>query len=338
MANIRQIAKEANVSPSTVSRVLNNDPTLSVTPKTRRRVERAAEALNYVKVDRKNNLIGIVTAVSSEQEIDSAYYRDIKRAIVEELENLKLKFDKTILLSADRDSLEIDEIRSWSGVMIIGSLTPDAITGIKKLNSNIVIVDDRYFDNDIDVVHSNLTSATVEVLELLAKNGAKAITFVGGQRILTDLEGNRTLSEREARLMAYQRWMRHNQLQKLEQAYLTGWSIEAGLEAAKEILKKPKRPDAILAANDSLAIGVLRGLHQGGIHAPGDIQIASFDDSEMAKFFVPSLTTVHIPAEQLGRVSAHVLNDRLNGWREVASDTALATKLIVRESTKKHHE
>jgi len=106
MASIRDIARQAEVSPGTVSRVLNNDPTLSVAKETRTRIHQIAQALQYEKVTRKNKRIQIITYASREKEMSDPYYREIRLAIEAEVKRLNLSLKHTIRIDGQQDHID----------------------------------------------------------------------------------------------------------------------------------------------------------------------------------------------------------------------------------------
>ena len=100
----------------------------------------------------------------------------------------------------------------------------------------------------------------------------------------------------------------------------------------EELLGLAGRPTAVLCANDEMAFGAVQSLHRHGLSVPEDVSIVGFDDLNMAAFYNPPLTSVHIPRHEIGRRAAEALIQLLTG-RAVAREVILPTRLIIREST-----
>lgn len=107
-------------------------------------------------------------------------------------------------------------------------------------------------------------------------------------------------------------------------------AVDAQLDV---ILSRPRPPTAIVAANDTLAIRLVRVLHRRGLHVPRDISVVGFDDIETAAMIIPSLTTVHIPLRDLAEVSLRGLVDQIENNNREPVHTLLPTRLVVRESS-----
>src|SRR5699024_5009353 len=106
MASIRDIAKEARVSPGTVSRVLNNDPTLTDAEETTKRIYDKAQNYQYKKAERKNKSIQIITYASRAKEMSDPYYREIRLAIEAEVKRLNLSLKRTLRIDGEHDAID----------------------------------------------------------------------------------------------------------------------------------------------------------------------------------------------------------------------------------------
>lgn len=338
MASIREIASKAKVSPATVSRVLNNDPTISVTKETRKRVFDTAEKLKYIPVGqraiKKNASIGIITTVSKTQEIDDPYFRLIRRGIETEAARQKLAVNRVMGLT--------DPTKNWDGleklgtIIVIGSIMPATLKIIYERNSNLIVIDDPSADIKYDAVYSDLKNDTFKVLDHLEKNGHKDIAFIGGKKFFMDELGQPIESREDNRFEAYQEWMIRHKYERYLYAATGGWGPLEGLDLTRKMLhERIKKPSAILVASDPMAVGVLRALQQENIRIPEDIALVSFDDIEISSFLTPSLSTVKIEMEELGRTAARLANDRIRGDRTVPIRVVIPGSLIIRESSEK---
>jgi DNA-binding LacI/PurR family transcriptional regulator len=113
------------------------------------------------------------------------------------------------------------------------------------------------------------------------------------------------------------------------------FDAHSGHRAIAEILARTT-PDAIFVASDVVAIGVIAGLREAGLSVPGDVSVVGFDAIPLAAYLDPPLTTISLPAHDLGRAAGRALLDRIAG-RPVAGRTLLPTELIVRASTSPRH-
>ena len=115
---------------------------------------------------------------------------------------------------------------------------------------------------------------------------------------------------------------------------LTGENTEeSGHTLTNSLLQSGAEVDAIVTANDNMAVGACRALHEAGLAIPGDVAVASFNDISVAQFLNPPLTTVRLPSEEIGEAAVDLLVERAAG-REIGKRVILASQLVWRESTK----
>lgn len=333
MANIRQVARLAGVSAGTVSRVLNKDSSLRVTNHTRTRILAAVKTLNYQPKKRNENLVvGILTTMDLDQVSEYTYYQQIKQGILEELKRSHITLSSICYLSENIPAIFWNELSYLDGIIVIGGLSDSAVTKLKKINANIVIIENRYQNNMVKLVNANLAAGVTEALDQLEKFAQTEIAYAGGPRYVTDLQGKKTIANDEVRLKCYSDWMKlHDQK---ECTILTpGWSIEDGIQAGKQMALLPKLPKGILAGNDQLAIGIMQQLHTEGFHAPQDFHIIGFDNIQMAQYYIPRLSSVSVPEKDLGTTAVNLVKEQIMGRGTQAATTLLEVQLILREST-----
>ncbi|OIJ12065.1 hypothetical protein BKP37_14380 [Anaerobacillus alkalilacustris] len=342
MATIKDIAKEANVSISTVSRVLNSDETLTVMEKTRDRILSVANKLNYSSKRRphtpnndinENVNIGVVMWCSQEEEYEDSYFLSIRQGIEKQCMELELEIVKTIRVrggSSNEYSLE-----ELEGLIVVGDVDIVELEKIYKHNQNVVFVNSNPNSENYDSIICDLEECSSKVMEYLFKLGHKKIGFIGGieykQRFKDDFELTKVVSNEEIRRKTYETMMKKEGVFNSKDLYVGDWSTLNGYQFMKKAIVKGDMPTAFFVASDPMAIGAIRALHEANIHVPKDVAIVSIDDIEMAEFVSPPLTTFKIYSEQMGRTAVNLLLERIKG-REVPLKVEVPTKLIIRES------
>lgn len=338
MVNIRDIAKKANVSPGTVSRVLNNDPTLSISEQTRERIHKTCQALNYVprkyRGRNKGPCIGIVSAVSRKIESDDSYYRQIREKTTQALKAQEYCVDFMIFLPYLEDNWE--RIKQVDCVIVIGFIKHSIHEKIYQLNPNLIIVDDYNCSDTYSSVSMNLYQETRVILDYVATLGHQNIAFISGKNARLGIKNewvSDVLGERER---AYDDWMSEHHLTDFQQLFLgEGWYAQSGYEETDKLLRTGKSlPSLIVVASDVLALGVVRKLTEEGIAVPNDLSICSFDDLEIATFLTPSLTTLRIDIDQMVYWVVHLCKEIITEKEFLPVRIVLSGKLILRESLK----
>ena len=333
MVTLKEIAKAVGVSPATVSRVLNFDQTLSVTAKTRQAIIETAEAMKYETPRARNRAyqqglskVALVHYLRPDQELVDPYYVGLRLGIETRCQALKIETIKVY----HTDSLpEASLLRSASGIIAIGRHDDNEIAWLRKHNRNLVFADFSPPTDEIDSVESDLMLATRKLLQSLWQAGHRRIAFAGWVDVYDGVPAK--LPERRCR--AYIEWAKEKGIFD-ERLCLTGSKTEeGGYKLTRELLSGTDRPDALVTANDNMAVGAYRAAHEMGLRIPDDIAIASFNDISVAQFMNPPLTTVHLAAEEIGENAVELLLERMSG-RELPKRVTLATSLRWRGSTR----
>jgi len=322
MVTLKEIAAAVGVSSATVSRVLNYDPTLSISTRKRQAIVEAAEKLNYSTPRNRNrpNVAGLtklalVHFLRPEQELIDPYYVALRLGIESRCAALKIETVKVYHTDAKPDAAML---QSATGVIAIGRQEEDEIEWLRSHARHLVFADFAPHDDQFDSVQADLRLAMEKLLISLANLGYRRIAYIGW--------GDR-------RAQAYVQWMTK-----------AGWfddrlsrsgdnTEEGGYRLAREILAEKRPPEAIITFNDSMAIGAYRAIRERGLSIPDDIAVASFNDIPVAQFLNPPLTTVHLPAEEIGEAAVELLLERVGG-RELAKQITLASRLVWRSSTR----
>jgi LacI family transcriptional regulator len=349
MVTIKEIAKAVGVSPATVSRVLNYDPTLSISPAKRQAVIETAEALNYETPRARNKANGhahvsaslltklvIVHFLEPSDEIADPYYVGVRLGIENRCRDLKPEIVKIFHSDAMPDEVLLG---SASGVIVIGKHSDNEISWLRQHAQHVVFADFDPKVESLDSVFSDMGAATFKVLDSLKASGYTRIGFIGSHENLNG--GVQKFAER--RCAAYIEWQTRNGT--FDPALLaladcsSGQSLrlDTGYRLARDLLALAPRPDVVVTSNDNMAIGTYRAIQEFGLSIPDDIAVISFNDIPVAQFLTPPLTTVKIHGEHIGETAVDLLLERLSG-RDYAKQIRIETKLVYRASCRKPME
>lgn len=329
MASIREIAKEAGVSPGTVSRVLNEDPSLSVATKTRQRIIEIANARNYTKQKRLTRQIQIVTHASKEKEMIDPYYRELRLAIEKEVKHLNLTLKKTIRTNELTSIEQLQQVEKAGSVIVIGPFKKSVIAQLYTYNERLILINQIDAPSHIDAVSSDLYQSMQALLEELQERRVEKVAYVGGETKVRDISHTHDRIA-DARQRAYVDWCAQSNIQM--DYYPSNWERQSGLEIGQRIAERGSLPQVIITGNDVLAVGVLQGLQQAHIRVPQDVQLVSFNDSEITQYTAPMISSIRIPIEEFGRQAVRLAQDQMKGQRQVAIHMQLNTHLNYRES------
>lgn len=334
MVGIRDVARRAGVSPGAVSRVLNNDPTLSVAESTKERIYQAIKELNYdidkrKYVKRRLPSIGVITTTSRQKELDDPYFNALRIGLEQEARRLHLGMNRVYNLEDNPKTWQ--DFDKLGAIIIVGTVSETAVRRLSEQNKNIIVVDNPEINQEVDMVYADFERMTKRVLQLFYEKGHRRIGYIGGFNIDIDEKGEKIYSDNEKRYRAYQEFMTANGLKK--QAKLGLWEPLEGKRMMDEWLESEEElPTALLVGSDPLSVGVYRSLQSATISVGTEIEIASFDDIEIAEFLTPSLTTVHISAQEIAKAAVRLAKDRIDGERQEPVIMTFPSKLVVRES------
>ncbi len=337
MATIKDIAEQANVSTATVSRILNNDPSLSVSGNTRKKVLEVVSELNYQPVKRnkaksvkakESSNIGLVLA--NDEAIDP-YFMSIRKGIESICNEYSLSIASVFNIGKSHFSSAI--MADLEGLIVLGDVNIKELQQVYNKNNNIVFVDFLPEKENCDVVIADFETATCEIMNYLFSQGHSRIAYIGGKGLIRSIHNGRMIEKEDIRKSTYERIMKEKGLYQSEHILLGEFGPMSGYTLMKKLMEQESLPTALVVASDPMAIGVIRALHEAGIKVPEDISVISFDDIEASAFLNPTLSTVKIPTEEMGKTSVKLLYDRLKSGREVPLKVTLPTELVLRDST-----
>lgn len=333
MATIKDIAKKAGVSPSTVSRVLNFDASLSVAEETRKRVFEAAEELDYKTLKQRSRnsdkrlKIGIIHWYSQHEELEDPYYYMIRKGVEEECGNRGIE---TTTIFRNDDSSIINELKELDGVIAIGKFSQEDINEFSTYSPNLVFADFSPNDKKYDSVIIDFKQSMLEVLEYLISIGHSRIGFIGGREYV----GKKRNAIEDGREITYKKFMEDKGLYSEKDVYIGRFIAEDGYSLMKEAANKGNLPSAFFIASDSMAIGAIKALYELNISIPDEISLVGFNDIPTSKYLVPPLTTVKVYTQFMGETALALLLERINDNRRISKKVIIPTELIIRKSCK----
>lgn len=330
MATLKDVAKQADVSLATASRVLNHDESLNVREETRRRVFEAAEELNYkvkLKPQADNEVIGIVQWISSHDEEEDPYYYQLRKSV----ESYFLKEKVYVRRYYQENMHDLFEEKNLAGLICIGKFALEQAEAFYEHCSNLVFVDSNPNECKYSSVVHDLEDATEQAMQYLLNKGHKKIAYIGGREFLGDHQ-EPYLDKRE---LSYLKLIRKEPFIYNEKHVVTGpFTAKTGYDGVMEFLENDHDlPSAILCASDTIAMGALSAL--GSKNMLHDISVMGFNNIQGARFYNPPITTVHLDTKLMGHLAANLLMIRLENPSYVPSKIKLKTKIVERSSVRK---
>lgn len=329
MTSIHDVAKEAGVSISTVSRVLNVSS--NVLPETRALVEDAIQRLNYhpnrlAQQFRSQQTKMVLVIVP---EIGNSFFSDILIGI----EEVASKLDYNVLLV---DSHGNHTIESRCYEMLTQKLVDGIITfsiGIPKEDltrlaaQNPIVVGIRYFaDQNVANVTIDNIKAIKDITSYMLNLGHKKICYLAGPADVPVYKD---------RISGYKEALRERGI-PINQSLITNCQpdVQGGYDAISSLLhNSDQKFSAIVASGDIMAIGAMRALNDRGLKVPDDVAISGFDDIAFAALVTPSLTTVRQPKHQIGVRTMEKLMDLIDGKSLSSHRDILNYEIVLRESS-----
>lgn len=328
---IKDVAKIAGVSPSTVSRVIANNP--KITNETKQRVYEAMESLNYHPnaiarslANKATKTLGLILPNTSEDLFMNPFFIQVMRGISVYAQ----KRGYYIMYNySNNDEEEVDFIKRYinskwvDGIMLLTARESDkCISYLTEINQPFVVVGrPEVIDENLLWVDNDNFKAMYNVVNYLIDKGHRDIAFLGGSTKL-----NVTKDRLDGYIRALQ--ARGVPLDK-ELIKETEFKETRGYEAMKSILKD-KTPTAVVTTDDLIAFGALKAVNE---EKEEKIAVVGFNNTPLAAYQSPTLTSVDINAEELGYRAAQLLIDKLENNKVSKNHCIVETKLIEREST-----
>lgn len=330
---IKDVAQRAGVSPSTVSRVIADHPRISAA--TKERVRAAMAELNYHPnavarslVRRRTYTIGVALSRSAEAALANPFFPEVLRGVGAVARQARYFLTLTTATSYEDEREQCIELltqRRVDGLILLASRTDDALVDWLAQHSYPFVVLGRVPGRDVPQVNNDNVAAARAATEHLLALGHRQIAFIGGPPDFV-VSVDRLAGYREALEGAGLRFQD-------DLVVHTDFSYEQAYVAARSLLVGPAvRPTAVVAIDDSVALGVLAAARELGLRVPEDLSVVGFNDSPVCAHVAPPLTSVAIPIFELGAAAARMLCDALDGV-EGPRKILLPSRLVVRGST-----
>lgn len=328
MPTLKDIAQEAQVSLATVSRVLNDDPKLSVKPDTKRRILEIAEKLNYkttlekrgYAVEKSQHHFVACYNYKPETEINDPYYLSIRHGIETQCERLQIKLTNSYDAEFDVNDPSI------SGILLIGKPNEDLLQQIPShLQSSCCMIDYSDKNSRFDSVDVDLVHISREIIDFFIQQNYQRIGFIGG----TDEQHATDIREK-----AFVEYGKIHGVICDQDIYRGDFTSASGYQLAKKMLAKKDFPNALFIASDSIAIGVLRAIHEKALQIPQEIALISINDIPTAQFTFPPLSSVKIHSEIMGSQAVNLLVQKAQDERTLPIQVYIPSELKLRGTSR----
>ncbi|MDW8325162.1 MAG: LacI family DNA-binding transcriptional regulator [Anaerolineales bacterium] len=329
MATVKDVARHANVSIATVSRIINNQGTVS--PEIRERVLAAIQALDYrpSRVARRlrTNSTFVIGLVISD--IQNSFYTSLTRGV----EDVASANGYSLLLcntdedpQRERKYLEVMHEENVAGIILASATEGGHDTRLIQASIPVVALDRVLTDVSVDTVLVDNIAGARQAVEHLISRGHRRIGAILGERPITSsierLEGYvQALSH--AGLPVDPNLIRRADLRQADDS----------TRCALELLNLPERPTALFTGNSLITLGTLRAIQAAGLHIPRDIALVAFDDIPWGELLNPPLTAIRQPTYQLGKTAAEMLLARIAEPDRPVTQVRLPVEFIVRASS-----
>ncbi len=324
---IKDIAKIANVSHTTVSRALNNSPYIN--EETKIKIKALAKELKYVPnynakslVLLKSYVIGIFFSSIKEGTSDTFFHEIIKGI------NKVIDKEYNLVIRGIDDCEYYNQIdnRNFDGIIVVSQSKNDdkfIETILEKKIPTVVI--NRYVENDGLVnIMSNDAKGSYEAVTYFIKNNHKKIALI---------EGNKEFESSRYRKRGYVKALQDSNI-LINRSYIVSgrYNLESGYENMMKLLKLKDRPTAVFCSNDDIAVGAMKAANEQNLNIPNDISIIGFDDSNFCNYLSPPLTSVKKDSSTMSEYGGISLLNTIKNKEVDKEKIYIEARLIVRGS------
>ena len=332
---LKEIAQEAGVSISTVSRVINKNASGVASKEVQNRIWEIVRRTGYIPNSNARNLKSGGNFSSTEpshsiaclfartpEAITDPFFSQIARSIEKEAfkQNYILKYSFTSIDMQHPNTFHLLANNQVDGIAVLGRCDKPLLSLLKKYFNYVIYTGLNTLNAKYDQVLCEGFLCSEAAVEYLIKLGHQEIAYVGE-------------TKNEERYTGYVATLKKHHL-PFRNEYISHviLSSEGGYLGTKALLERTKNMTAIFCANDMTAIGAMRAIQEAGLRIPNDISIISIDDIDTAQYLSPMLTTIHTPLDEMGQMAAKTLIDRIQGGHHIPMKISLPFYLAVRES------
>jgi DNA-binding LacI/PurR family transcriptional regulator len=335
LASIKDVAKAAGVSTATVSRIVNNNP--SILPETRERTLRVMRELNYVPNSMARGLsnqkaftVALLVNIENTKAFSNPFFYEVMHGI----ETIVYSKGFCLIIANQQTSLKKDDMLDWlihgkraQGVILPSSiLNAQMVRELKKIHFPFVVIGEPYSSSElIDWVDINNSQGGRQAVEHLLERGYRRIAFISGS---TKEIFNKN------RLTGYADALRDSFCEvRPEYVREGGSSKDDGEAMMRALLSLPQMPDAVICGDNILSMGAMKAIRAAGLEISGNIGLISFDNYPIADLVEPRLTTVDIDVFEMGVQAANMLFKLMENPAARQQQSLISTCIQPREST-----
>lgn len=335
MATLKELADRTGCSPAAISRILNADPTLSVSEETRRRVLEEAGRLNYsASKSRRGRApkplmrVGLAEMLSSSRQLDDPYFLYLGNHVRQGCQERKYA---CVPLEYREGSFLLPEGETVDGIVAIGYFPPEQIQALETISKQLVFLDFSPDEIRYDSVELGYELGIRLALEALTALGHRRLAFAGPADRPYGQLGPEPRYQAFLQLTAPQPQLSC----QVVSCPMQGRAIEPNLA---ELLSHPQdRPTALLCANEEIALAAVRTAEHLGLDIPGDLSVVSFNDTPRSALVRPALTSVSVHTQEMANAALRLLAERVLGSvpapRTWPQKVVVPPSLSLREST-----
>ncbi|WP_026895154.1 LacI family DNA-binding transcriptional regulator [Clostridiisalibacter paucivorans] len=325
---IKDVAKLAGVSISTVSRVINSSKPVS--PEVKKKVLEVIEEIGYkpneiarTLVTKKSFLIGVIVT-----NLSNSFVTEMVRGI----EEIGKMYNYDILLcstygdkEAEYKYMQLLNRKQVEGIILISEVLNEGVKRqIKQYDIPFVFLSRDSYESEYSTVSIDNYDASYEMTNYLISLGHRNIAYVTNEK--------ETKSMEKFRLEGYKKAISENENMKELVFYSEGKKVEQGYEVARDVLSCDEKITSVFCSRDELAIGVINYFYDNGVNVPENISVAGFGDIPMASIFRPKLTTIREPFYDIGAVAIRKIIKELKGEKTNEEHIILPFQIQKRKS------
>lgn len=328
---IYDVAREANVSMATVSRVVNGNP--NVKPATRKKVLEVIERLGYRPnavarglASKKTTTVGVIIP-----DISNPFFAELARGI----EDIATMYKYNIILSnSDQNKdKELHLLNTMLGkqvdgiVFMGGNISEEHVAEFKRSPAPIVLAGSLEDSEQVPSVNIDYEQATFDAVNTFIEKGHKRIAMVIGPF--------HEPINKAKKLVGYKKALEAAGIPVDEALIVEGdYTYDSGIEAFDKLIELPEKPTAIYVGSDEMAVGVVHGAQDKGYSVPDDFEVISSDNTRISLMVRPQLTTVIQPLYDIGAVAMRLLTKFMNKEKVSEHTVVLPHRIELRSSTK----